>query len=193
MIGAVNTIIVKPNGSLWGTNTDAYGFIQNIYSHIPHVQFKNKTAFVIGAGGAARAVIYGLLQEGIRHIYLTNRTYERAQSLAELFGASIEVVAWEDKETVLPKIDFLINSSVLGMQKQPPLEINLKKLAPHAVVNDIVYKPLITPLLKQAKQQGNPTLDGLGMLLYQAVRGFELFFGKKPEVTEKLRAQVLAL
>jgi shikimate dehydrogenase len=190
MMGAVNTVVVKPDGSLWGTNTDAYGFIQNIRSQIPGVKFAKKKVMVLGAGGAARAVIYGLLQEGVSEILVTNRTQERAEILQKLFGSRVRTVDWQRKDNTMKGLHFLVNTTVLGMEKQPPLEINLKHLPPKAVVVDIVYRPLETDLLKQAKQKGHKTVDGLGMLFYQAVRGFELFFGTKPEVTSQLRAEV---
>lgn len=187
-IGAVNTIIVKKDGTLWGTNTDAYGFIQNIRAHVPTIVFLDKKAMLLGAGGAARAIIYGLLKEGIKTIYLTNRTIARAQELKTQFGDRIHVISWEDKETILKEIDILINSTVLGMEKQAPLTIDITRLPAHALVTDIVYKPKETPLLIQAKSQGNKTVEGFGMLLYQAQRGFELFFGRKAEVTADLYA-----
>lgn len=187
-IGAVNTVVVKEDGTLWGTNTDAYGFIQNVKVHASEVSFNRKKALLLGAGGAARAIIYGLLEEGIGTIFLTNRNIARAEELKALFGSKIQVIPWDEKESVLKDVDFLINSTVLGMENQPPLILNLESLPRHTLVVDIVYKPKETLLLKQAKTKGNPVVEGFGMLLYQAQRGFELFFGQRPEVTADLFA-----
>lgn len=190
IMGAVNTVVVKPDGMLWGTNTDGFGFIRNLHAEMPGKKIKRAT--VLGAGGAARAVVYGLLQEGATEVMITNRTKDRAEALHEIFGSKITVVEWDKKEQALEHIDLLVNTTVLGMEKQPSLEIDLKHLPTEAIVVDIVYKPLITPLLREAKRRGNKTVDGLGMLLYQAVRGFELFFGATPTVTSQLRAEILS-
>lgn len=186
-IGAVNTIVVKDN-KLHGTNTDAYGFIENIRPHLP--ARKNK-AVVLGAGGAARAVCYVLIQEGFAGITLINRTRDKSLALAEQFGKKISVGTWENRQALLDGADLLVNATSLGMKGKDPLDLDLSGLPESALVTDIVYTPLVTPLLQQAKARGNPIVDGLGMLLYQAVPGFEAWFGRRPEVTDKLRTHVL--
>lgn len=187
-IGAVNTIIVKDGGTLAGINTDAFGFIENIRTALPEFVFKGKTVMVLGAGGASKAVIAGLLKEGVACIKLTNRTRERAEAMSE---PKVQVVDWDKKEDALKDADILVNTTVLGMDGQKPLIINLENLPKNALVTDIVYKPLETCLLKEARGRGNQTVDGLGMLLYQAAAGFEAWFGVRPQVTEQLRMRVL--
>lgn len=187
-IGAVNTIIVQEDGTLHGHNTDAFGFIENIRQSVPSFAFKGKKALVLGAGGAAKAVVTGLLNEGVEEILLTNRTKARA----ELFQKDrVTIVDWQEKGQTLAQIDLLVNTTVLGMQGQPPLDISLENLSSQALVTDIVYKPLETELLVAAKQRGNSTVDGLGMLLYQAVAGFNAWFGKQPQVTDILKEILL--
>jgi len=184
-IGAVNTVIIK-DGKLIGCNTDAYGFWENIRESVTH---KNK-AVVLGAGGAARAVIEALLSAGFAHIILTNRTRERAEAL-QTFHEKVSVAEWEDRDTILKDADLLVNTTSLGMTGQPPLNIDLSLLPTSAVVTDIVYKPLITPLLEAAQARGNTIIDGLGMLLHQAVPAFEAWFGVRPQVTPELRQMIL--
>jgi len=186
-IGAVNTIIVSDDGKLIGRNTDAYGFTQNITPHLP---LSRNKAVVLGAGGAAKAVIHALRALGFKDIIVLNRTRTRADELAGWFGG-ITIEDWENKEAVLSGADLLVNTTSLGMTGKEPLEINLEALPVGALVTDIVYAPLITPLLAAAKARGNPVVDGLGMLLHQAVPGFEAWFGQRPEVTDALRAHVL--
>ena len=184
-IGAVNTVIIK-DGKLIGRNTDAYGFWENIR---PHVKQKKK-AVILGAGGAARAVLQALLDNGFTHIVLTNRSRERAEILAR-GNSYVTVCNWEDRSSNLHDADLLVNTTSLGMAGKEALAIDLTLLPVTAVVNDIVYTPLMTPLLKDAKAKGNIIVDGLGMLLHQAVPAFEAWFGVKPEVTDALRAHVL--
>ena len=190
-IGAVNTVVFRPDGTLFGTNTDAYGFIENIRSQVPSVVFKNKTACVLGAGGAARAVIYGLLEAGVSRIILSNRTTERAALLQQAFKGPIEIIDWKEKDTIYDQIDFLVNTTSLGMEGQEKLPFDLSRLRSDAIVVDIVYKPLETQLLYDARMRGNRTVDGLGMLIYQAQKAFTYFFDKTPEVSHSLRACVL--
>lgn len=192
-IGAVNTVLIKSDGSLFGTNTDAYGFIHNLIHQQPQIKFKNKTILVLGAGGAARAVIYGLIEQQVKKIIVVNRTKEHALALQTFFSnlrSRIEVVDWEDRNTshVLENVDIYVNSTSLGMQGKPALDVAINVLPKESFVTDIIYRPLQTELLQQAESLGLRTIDGMGMLIYQAVRGFELFFGKKPEVTPALRA-----
>lgn len=189
-IGAVNTVIIKDK-KLYGTNTDAFGFIQNIKSSAPDFNFKNKTAFVLGAGGAARAVIYGLIEQGVQKIRLSNRTKEKAVELQKMAPKIIDIIAWEGVSEALKGADLLINTTSLGMQGSPALEIDLSALPTQALVNDIVYAPLMTGLLKQAQDRGNIIVTGIGMLLHQARPAFEAWTGILPEVTVELEQKIL--
>jgi shikimate dehydrogenase len=147
---------------------------------------------VLGAGGSSRAVVFGLLERGIKHVHLANRTLDRARALANQFGETVHPIAWETIGEVLPRTGLLVNTTSLGMRGQPALEIDVSLLRSNAIVADLVYVPLETPLLAVARARGFKTADGLGMLLHQAVRGFELWFGRRPEVTAELRALVEA-
>lgn len=187
-IGAVNTVVFYPSGEIEGRNTDAYGFITNAKEAYPN--FKASTAFVIGAGGAARAILYALKREGIPDIRISNRTIEHAETLAEEFGAT--VYEWDEKETALKSADFVINTTSLGMTGKPKLEMDVSNLSSEACVYDIVYAPLMTDLLLAAKAKGCKTVTGIGMLLHQARPAFQAFYGILPEVTEELRREVLA-
>lgn len=191
-IGAVNTIIVEPDGKLRGDNTDAFGFIENLKHGAAHFLASAGPAVVLGAGGAARAVCVALIEAGCPKVRLSNRTRDRAEDLKRSLGGSIEVVAWADRAAALADAALVVNSTSLGMVGQPPLEIALDRLPTTAIVNDLVYAPLETPLLAVARRRGNAAVDGLGMLLYQAQAGFWAWFGVKPEVTADLRAAVLA-
>jgi shikimate dehydrogenase len=189
-VGAANTLWYE-GSELRATNTDVEGFINNLDACAPGWDAAEE-ALVLGAGGSARAVVFGLAERGIKRIHLVNRTRERAQSLADQFGTSVRPADWETIGDLLPRAGLLVNTTSLGMHGQPPLEIDVGKLVPQAVVADLVYVPLETPLLASAKAHGLKTADGLGMLLHQAVRGFELWFGWRPEVTSELRALVEA-
>jgi shikimate dehydrogenase len=147
---------------------------------------------VLGAGGSARAVVFGLIERGIKRVHLANRTVGRARALADQFGAGVDPVSWDAIGDLLPRAGLLVNTTSLGMHGQPPLEVDVGLLPPHAVVADLVYVPLQTPLLSAAQARGLKSADGLGMLLHQAVRGFELWFGQRPEVTSELRDLVEA-
>jgi len=147
---------------------------------------------VLGAGGSSRAVVFGLLERGVKRVYLANRTMERAEAMVTQFGSGVRPLPWTDIASVLPHAGLLANTTSLGMSGQPPLDINLDLLPAQAVVADLVYVPLETPLLAAARARGLRVADGLGMLLYQAVRGFELWFGRRPEVTPELRSIVEA-
>ena len=190
-IGAVNTVIVRRDGSLEGRNTDAFGFRQNLRAAQPAWRASAGPAVVLGAGGAAHAVVYGLIGRGVGRIIIVNRTRSRAEVLRERFGSRVHVAEWGDA-AVLADAGLLVNATTLGMAGQPELPIDVKRLAGHAVVADLVYVPLRTPLLRAAHERGLRTADGLGMLLHQAVRGFALWFGKTPEVTGELRGLVEA-
>jgi shikimate dehydrogenase len=189
-VGAANTFWFE-QGELCSTNTDVEGFINNLDACAPGWDGV-EDALVLGAGGAARAVLFGLIERGVKRVHLANRTVERAQALADQFGASVLPVAWDALEELLPRAGLLVNTTSLGMHGQPALELDVARLPQHAVVTDLVYVPLETPLLAAARGRGLRTADGLGMLLHQAVRGFELWFGKRPQVTSELRAIVEA-
>lgn len=192
-IGAVNTVVVQPDGSLHGSNTDAFGFIENLKTDAPAGwKAANGPAVVLGAGGAARAVIFALLDAGVTELRLVNRSIEKAEALAAEFGKAILPVAWDERAQALAGANLLVNTTSLGMAGQPPLEIALDDLPPAALVNDIVYSPLVTDLLASAGARGNPVVDGLGMLLHQGRPGFEAWFGVAPAVTPELRDAVLA-
>lgn len=192
-IGAVNTIIVAEDGSLEGRNTDAYGFWQNLISLAPPAwSVRPGPAVVLGAGGAARAIVVALLDAGCPEIRLLNRTAARAAEIAaDLGDPRILVGNWADRSRALDEAVLLVNSTSQGMDGYPPLEIDLAALSPDALVTDIVYVPLVTPLLATASARGNPIVDGLGMLLHQARPGFHAWFGTDPQVTEGLRHFVL--
>lgn len=183
-IGAVNTITNR-NGKLIGTNTDGYGFIENLKQGLGDLTPYLRKVVLLGAGGATRAAIVALHDAGAKEIILTNRTENTAQVMARHFG--IKSVPWEAKEEVLKEVTLLVNTTSLGMEGKPDLQLDINSLPSGAAVHDIVYAPLETPLLKSAKSKGLKTVDGLGMLLYQAQQAFELWHGIKPEVTEKLR------
>jgi shikimate dehydrogenase len=189
-VGAANTLFFR-DGELHSTNTDIEGFINNLDAAAPGWD-RGGEALVLGAGGSARAVVFGLLERGMSRVHLANRTAARAQALRDQFGERVQVVSWQDIDALLPRVDVLVNTTSLGMKGQPPLEVNVGALRSDAVVADLVYVPLVTELLKAANVRGLKTADGLGMLLHQAVRGFELWFGKRPQVTPELRALVEA-
>jgi shikimate dehydrogenase len=189
-VGAANTLWYE-GGELRATNTDIEGFINNLDACAPGWDAATE-ALVLGAGGAARAVVFGLIERGIKRVHLANRTVGRARALADQFGAGVDPVSWEAIRDLLPRAGLLVNTTSLGMHGQPPLEVDVGLLPPHAVVADLVYVPLQTPLLSAAQARGLKTADGLGMLLHQAVRGFELWFGQRPEVTSELRDLVEA-
>jgi len=190
-IGAVNTIVVNGDGSLSGTNTDAFGFLENLKSDSTW-RAVDGPALVLGAGGAARAIVAALVDDGVKDIRIANRTLSRADSLAEEFGGAVMSVPWAEAEAAMDGVALLVNTSTLGMTGQPDLEIGLDELPKSAIVNDIVYSPLETTLLRQARTRGNPVVDGLGMLLHQARPGFAAWFGKEPQVSDGLRAHILA-
>jgi shikimate dehydrogenase len=187
-IGAVNTLWLE-NGLLCGGNTDAYGFAAHLDETVPGWDGARR-AVVLGAGGAARAILFALLDRKIPGVTLVNRTRDRAQELAVRFGKPVTAAGWEDLPAHLEGADLLVNTTALGMAGKPPLEIDLAPLAANAVVSDIVYVPLKTPLLAAAARRGLRTADGLGMLLHQAVPGFERWFGRRPTVSAALRQEI---
>ncbi|MDH5189328.1 MAG: shikimate dehydrogenase [Rhodospirillaceae bacterium] len=194
-IGAVNTIVVKDGGKLFGLNTDGFGFIENLKAGAPDFNFSKSPAVVLGAGGAARSVIGALLNAGTPEVRIINRSGARAEALAmdlaPFWDGDIAIVPWDHRAAALAEAGLLVNTTTLGMKGQPELEISLDRLDPDAVVNDIVYNPLETKLLKNAKERSNVTVDGIGMLLHQARPGFKLWFGMDAKVNDELRAHVL--
>jgi len=191
LIGAANTLIFRKDGRIHADNTDGYGFIENIRQKIPDWDPKTGPAVVLGAGGASRAVLASLLDVGVPRILLTNRTRQRAEKLREDFGHRIQVVEWVQAGNALEEADIVVNTTSLGMIGKPEMRVPLDGLKPGAVVNDLVYAPLRTRLLATAEERGCRVVDGLGMLLHQAVPGFERWFGKRPVVDENARAAVL--
>ena len=189
-VGAANTLWYDC-GSLCSTNTDVEGFVNNLDACAPGWDTASD-ALVLGAGGASRAVVFGLLDRGIKHVHLVNRTRNRAHALVDQFGAAVHPATWDEVPDLLPRAGLLVNTTSLGMRGQPPLEVDVGRLPSDAVVADLVYVPLLTPLLAAADARELRRADGLGMLLHQAVRGFELWFGRRPQVTAELRALVEA-
>jgi shikimate dehydrogenase len=190
-VGAANTLWLT-DGVLHSTNTDVEGFLHNLDAAAPRWDRNLTKAVVLGAGGAARAVIYGLLSRGVERLVLVNRTLGRAELLQRKFGAKVQVACRDEIPAVLANAGLLVNTTTLGMQGQPDLAVEITELPGHAVVADVVYVPVQTPLIAAAKARDLRTADGLGMLLHQAVRGFALWFGKTPEVTKDLRALIEA-
>ena len=189
-VGAANTLWL--DGVLRSTNTDVEGFLHNLDAGAAHWDRGLGKAVVLGAGGAARAVIYGLMTRGVERLVVVNRSLGRAEILQQKFGAPVQVARWEELNATLADAALLVNATTLGMQGQPDLVVDLAPLPGRAVVADLVYVPVETPLIAAAKARDLRTADGLGMLLHQAVRGFTLWFGKKPAVTPDLRQLVEA-
>ncbi|MDF2095594.1 shikimate dehydrogenase [Aquibaculum arenosum] len=189
-IGAVNTLVFGAEG-IAGDNTDGFGFLANLRQEAAAWKPAAGPAVVLGAGGAARAILVALLDAGVPVVRLLNRSRARAETLAAELGGAIEVVDWEARSVALDGANLLANTTALGMTGKAPLELDLTQLPATALVTDIVYAPLETPLLADAKQRGNCTVDGLGMLLHQARPGFQAWFGVEPEVTPALRQAVL--
>ena len=188
IIGAANTLYINASGKITADNTDGYGFRENIFHYNPLWKPKEGPAVVFGAGGAAKAIIYTLLSEGVPKVKILNRTKSKATIIAETFGNKVEVIDWYASEAALKGAMTVINTTSLGMVGQPKLKLNLKNLSPKALVNDLVYNPLHTDLLIDAKNYGYQTVDGLGMLLYQAELGFSNWFNCKPVIDEDLRS-----
>lgn len=190
-VGAANTLWLD-DGRLLSTNTDVEGFTNNLDAAVPDWDRRVGEAVVLGAGGSARAVVYGLLERGYARINVVNRTFERAEALRERFGNAVQPANWSALPHLMTRTGLLVNTTLLGMTGQERLDIDLSPLPAEAVVADLVYAPLDTELLVAARERGLATADGLGMLLHQAVRGFSLWFGVRPEVTPELRALIEA-
>ena len=191
-IGAANTLYFDADGKIHADNTDGYGFITNLKKGAPEWNAKAGPALVLGAGGAARAILDALITEETPKLYLTNRTKERAQALASEFGDTVEVLDWDNKNVVVSEVKTLINTTSLGMNGKGDLGLDFSQLTSAITVTDIVYTPLETDLLKHAKQRGCTCVDGLGMLIYQGVPGFSNWFGVNPKVTDELRELLLS-
>ncbi len=192
-IGAVNTVAIH-GGLMRGMNTDGFGFLHNIWESAPDFEFIGKRAVILGAGGAARAIISGLIGEEIDQIVLVNRTREKAEKVKDEMGFLSDLIVtadWDERNQILEGADLLVNTTSLGMDGQPPLEIDLSALPENALVNDIVYAPLDTELLIQAKERGNTAITGIGMLIHQARPAFKAWFGLLPDVTDELKELVL--
>ena len=190
-VGAANTLWLE-GGVLRSTNTDVEGFMENLDAATPGWDAGLASAIVLGAGGAGRAIVFALLERGAERVYVANRTFEKAEAFRARFGNRVRPVRWGEVNGLLAGAQLLANATSLGMTGQPELDINISDLPPSAVVTDVVYVPLETPLMSEARRCGLRTADGLGMLLHQAVRGFSLWFGVRPEVTAELRALVEA-
>lgn len=191
LIGAANTLIFRNAGTILADNTDGYGFIENLKSGAPNWRAESGSALVLGAGGAARAVITALVDAGVPEVILANRTRLRAERLKEDFGHRIRVIDWVQAGSAVKEAALLVNTTSLGMTGQPELTVQLDGLQSGTVVTDLVYTPLQTNLLAAARNAGCVTVDGLGMLLFQAVPGFERWFGTRPDIDESTRAAAL--
>jgi len=191
LIGAANTLIFRPDGKIHADNTDGYGFIENLRRGAPDWDAKSGPAAVFGAGGAARAVLASLLDAGVPEIRLANRTKARADALKTEFGSKVRVLDWVKAGNMLDQATLVVNASALGMVGKPDLRVPLDALSASAVVTDLVYTPLQTDLLKFAGDLGCKTVDGVGMLIYQAAPAFERWFGVRPDVDEETRQVVL--
>jgi shikimate dehydrogenase len=190
-MGAINTVVVQADGALHGFNNDGFGFIQSVLEAQSTWKANAGPIVVLGAGGASRAIIVSLLDAGATEIRIVNRTHSKAQDLAQEFGSLVSSVTWENREASLDGASLLVNTTNQGMHGEPALDISLNQLPMHALVSDAVYIPLETPLLKQARLRGNPTVNGLGMLLHQARPAFHAWFGVMPEVTPELYEKVI--
>ena len=191
-MGAINTIVVQADGSLKGFNNDGFGYIQSLVDASPEWRADAGPVTVLGAGGAARAVVLSLAERGAKEIRLLNRTQSKAQALADEFGGPVKVLPWEARHEALEGVALLVNTTSQGMHGNAPLQLDLDKLPRRALVSDVIYVPLETPLLAAARQRGNLTVNGLGMLLNQARPAFHAWFGVMPEITPELRSAVEA-
>ena len=191
-LGAANTLMFKADGQIEAHNTDGYGFIENLRDHEPHLNIDEAPAVVIGAGGSARAVVAALSDAGAPEVRVVNRTKARAEALKRDLGGPVTVIDWEARADALEGAGLLVNATTQGMRGQPTLELALDALPKQARVTDLIYAPLDTPLLVEAKARGHRTIDGLGMLLHQARPGFTAWFGVEPRIDDALRRHVLA-
>ena len=191
-MGAMNTIVVQPDGSLKGFNNDGYGYIHSLLDAKPDWRADAGPITVLGAGGAARAVVLSLADRGAKEIRLLNRTDAKAEALAKEFGSPVRALPWSERNAALADVALLVNTTSQGMHGNPPLDLDLAALPLSALVSDVIYVPLETPLLTAARLRGNATVNGLGMLLNQARPAFEAWFGVMPEITAELRQAIEA-
>ena len=187
LIGAANTLYFSKNGKVHADNTDGYGFIQNIIDEIPDYDFYDKTALIYGAGGSARAIASALISNGVKEVGITNRTRSKAQIISEDLGAKVSVVDWRAAPETIGRADLIINATSMGMIGQPEFSQPISRAKKTALVIDIVYNPLITELLKEARNLKLKTIGGIGMLINQAVPGFEHWFQKSPVIDDEIR------
>ena len=191
-IGAINTVVVESDGSLTGRNTDAFGYIESLKDALPQWRADAGPAVVLGAGGAARAVIASLMDQGAHEIRLANRSWMKAHDMAQEFGGPVSAIPWDDRHIALEGAALLVNTTNQGMQGETALDLGLDLLPVDALVSDIIYVPMETPLIAAARQRGNATVNGLGMLINQARPAFEAWFGVLPDITPHLLSQVRA-
>ena len=191
-VGAINTIVVQADGSLKGMNTDGFGYIQSLLDAQPNWNAGTGPVTVLGAGGAARAIVLALADRGAKEIRLLNRTAGKAESLAAEFGGPVKALPWNERHAALADVALLVNTTSQGMHGNPPLELTLDALPKQALVSDVIYVPLETPLLAAARKRGNHTVNGLGMLLNQARPAFEAWFGVMPDLTPELKQAIEA-
>jgi shikimate dehydrogenase len=191
-MGAINCVVVQADGSLHGFNHDGYGYIQSLKDVNPDWRADAGPIVVLGAGGASRAVVLSLIDQGATEIRLVNRTLDKAQALAAGYEQIVKVIPWTDRNSAMTGCALLVNTTNQGMYGQPPLDVTLDALPKSAMVSDAIYIPLETPLLEAARLRGNKTANGLGMLLNQARPAFKSWFGVMPEITNELKQAVLA-
>jgi shikimate dehydrogenase len=191
-VGAINTIVVQADGTLKGFNNDGFGYIESLLEAQPNWRADAGPVTVLGAGGAARAVVLSLADRGAKEIRLLNRSLDKAQALEKEFGGPVKALPWDERHAALEGAALLVNTTDRGMHGTPALDLNLDKLPLSALVSDVIYVPLETPLLAAARERGNPTVNGLGMLLHQARPAFHAWFGVMPEVTPELRRMIEA-
>ena len=191
-MGAINTIVVTPEGALHGFNNDGFGYIQSLRDEKPDWQADAGPVTVLGAGGAARAVVLSLMDQGATEIRLINRTRAKAQALCDEFGAGVQAFDWSERHEALSGVALLVNTTNQGMHGEPELDLQLDRLPVTALVSDAIYIPLETALLRNARLRGNATVNGLGMLLNQARPAFQAWFGVMPDITPALRQAIMA-
>lgn len=191
-IGAVNAIVIADDGAMTGSNHDGAGYLNSLYEVAPNWKASAGPIALVGAGGGARALIVAMIDEGAEEIRLVNRTLDHAEALAKEFGTVVKPVSWDRRSDVIDDVTLLVNATNQGMTGKPALELSLERLPPEAIVSDLVYVPLVTPLLEAARKRGNVIVGGLGMLLHQARPAFASWFGVMPQITPQLRAAVEA-
>jgi shikimate dehydrogenase len=189
-VGAINTIVLQQDGSVKGFNHDGFGYIESLLEAKPNWRADAGPVTVLGAGGAARSVVLALADRGAKEIRLLNRSFDKAQALAREFGSPVQALDWSQRHAALADIALLVNTTSQGMHGKPPLDLQLDSLPRPALVSDVIYIPLETELLEAARLRGNPTVNGLGMLLHQARPAFASWFGVMPEVTQELRVLI---